>query len=154
MGGFRYHWFYFKRIFTFGTCAKITFFWDFKSGHTIIYNFSNIHTHTWFVNLHCQISKVPAYKECNLLKTGTTVTLTNQKFYDLFQADLKIRNKKQFGFMDHEMIFWDDSGNTVFQLDLAVTPQSSRIEPNWFYFYHKKNASSSSVFEHGQNYNF
>ena len=46
------------------------------------------------------------YKECNLLKTGTTVTLTNQKFDDLFQAqDLKIRNKKQFGFMDHELIY-------------------------------------------------
>ena len=103
LGGLRYHWFYFKRItyyFTFGTCAKNTFFWDFKSGHTIIYNFSNIHTHTWFVNLHCQISKVPAYKECNLLKTGTTVTLTHQKFDDLFQIqDLQIRNKKQFGFM-------------------------------------------------------
>ena len=40
------------------------------------------------------------YKECNLLKTGTTVTLTHQKFDDLFQTqDLKIRNKKQFGFM-------------------------------------------------------
>ena len=40
------------------------------------------------------------YKECNLLKTGTTVTLTNQKFDDLFQTqDLKIRNEKQFGFM-------------------------------------------------------
>ena len=40
------------------------------------------------------------YKECNLLKTGTTVTPTNQKFDDLFQAqDLKIRNKKRFGFM-------------------------------------------------------
>ena len=45
------------------------------------------------------------YKECNLLKTGTTVTLTNQKFDDLFQAqDLKIRNKKQSGFIDHELI--------------------------------------------------
>ena len=61
------------------------------------------HAYKCLFNLLCQISKMSVYKECNLLKTGTTVTLTNQKFDDLFPST-KSEIRNNLDLCDHEMI--------------------------------------------------
>ena len=55
---------------------------------------------------------MPAYKECNLLKTGTTVTLTHRTFDDLFQS----QNNS-----------WIENHNPIFDYDFLIDAEQVSI---------------------------